>query len=154
CSNKQLRTDVLEDAVWKDVCALLNDPEKVAAEYRRRLDGKGRKAGPKSGESLAKLVQGVKRGIARLIDAYGEGLLEKEEFEPRIRSARERLARLQADAQKQAEAEAREQELRLVIGQLQEFAERVRSGLAEADWATRREIIRALVRRVEMDQEE
>jgi site-specific DNA recombinase len=154
CANKQVRTDVLEEAVWKDVCVLLNDPEKVAAEYRRRLDNKTNKAEAKREESLGKLVQRVKRGIARLIDAYGEGLLDKEEFEPRIRAAKERLARLQAEAQAQAEAEAQERELRLVIGHLREFAERVRSGLKEADWSTRREIIRALVRRVEVDSEE
>jgi site-specific DNA recombinase len=154
CTNKHVRTDVLEEAVWKDVCALLNDPEKVAAEYRRRLSGKDNKGDAKSIDSLAKLIQKVKRGIARLIDAYGEGLLNKEEFEPRIRGARERLARLQADAQAQADAAAEEQELRLVIGQLQEFAERVQSGLHEADWFTRREIIRALVKRVEVEKEE
>jgi site-specific DNA recombinase len=154
CTNKQLRTDVLEEAVWRDVCTLLTDPEKVTAEYRRRLSGKGMKESSRSGDTLAKLMQRVKRGIARLIDAYGEGLLDKEEFEPRIRAAKERLARLQAEAQAQAEAAAQEQELRLVIGQFQEFAERVRSGLQEADWSRRREVVRALVKRVMVDKEE
>ena len=36
-------------------------------------------------------IQQVKRAIARLIDGYGEGVLEKNEFEPRIRGAKERL---------------------------------------------------------------
>jgi site-specific DNA recombinase len=154
CWNKQVRTEVLEEAVWKDVCALLNDPTKVAQEYERRLAGKGRRAGARRGESLAKLLQKVKRGIARLIDAYEEGLLDKGEFEPRIRSAKERLSKLEAEAQAQADAEAQEQELRLVIGHLQEFAERVQDGLEKADWSTQREIIRALVKRVEVDREE
>jgi site-specific DNA recombinase len=153
CHNKQVRTDVLEEAVWKDVCALLNDPAKVAQEYQRRLKGKSGR-GRQRGDSLTKLIQKVKRGIARLIDAYGEGLLDKGEFEPRIRSAKERLAKLEAEAKAQADADAQEQELRLVIGHLQEFAERVRSGLTEADWSARREILRALVKRVEVDQEE
>ena len=154
CWNKQVRTDLLEEAVWKDVCALLNDPEKIAVEYQRRLNGKGGRCAAKAKESLAKLLQKVKRGIARLIDAYEEGLLDKREFEPRIRAAKERLSQLQAEAQAQAEEESQEQELRLVIGHMQEFAKRVHSGLAEADWSTRREIIRALVKRVEVDKEE
>jgi site-specific DNA recombinase len=154
CWNKQVRTDVLEEAVWTDVCALLKNPAKVADEYQRRLRDKGKRPGPRSGESLTKVIQKVKRGIARLIDAYGEGLLDKGEFEPRIRGAKERLAKLETEAQVHADAEAQEQELRLVIGQLQEFAERVQNGLAEADWSTRREIIRALVKRVEVDKEE
>ncbi len=154
CGNKQVRTDLLEAAVWQDVCALLNDPEKVAQEYQRRRTGKAGGAGAKSKDARTKLIQKVKRGIARLIDAYAEGLLEKKEFEPRVRGAKERLSKLEAEAKAEAEEEAQEQELRLVIGHLQEFAERVRSGLAEADWSTRREIIRALVKRVEVDQEE
>ena len=100
------------------------------------------------------LIQKVKRGIARLIDAYGEGLVDKEEFEPRVRAFRERLSRLEAEARQQQELEAQERELRLVIGRLQEFAERVKAGLEEADWSTRRQIIRALVKRVEVGAEE
>ena len=41
-----------------------------------------------------------------------------------------------------------------MIGQLEEFARRVSEGLREPDWLTRREIIRALVKQVEIDEEE
>ncbi len=41
-----------------------------------------------------------------------------------------------------------------VLGRLDEFAARIKTGLHEADWLTRREIIRALVKRVEIDQEQ
>jgi len=34
---------------------------------------------------------------------------------------------------------------------LKEFAGKVKEGLQEADWMTRREVIRALVRQVEID---
>jgi site-specific DNA recombinase len=34
---------------------------------------------------------------------------------------------------------------------LQEFTQRIGEGLVEASWQTRREIIRALVKRVEVD---
>ena len=154
CWNKQLRTDLLEEAVWKDVCTLLSDPEKVAQEYQRRRQGKKGGAAGKSHEAVTKLIQKVKRGIARLIDAYQEGLLDKKEFEPRIQQAKERLTKLQAEAEAQAAEEAQEHELRLVIGHLEEFAERVRAGLTESDWSMRREIVRTLVKRVEVDKEE
>jgi site-specific DNA recombinase len=153
CSNKQVRTDLLDEAVWPDVCALLKAPERVALEHRRRSEGGDRKRDVRRAEALEQLIRKVRRGIARLIDAYGEGLLEKEEFEPRIRTARERLARLEAEARERADADAEEQELRLVIGQFGDFAERVGAGLQEADWATRRGIVRALVSRVEVDGE-
>jgi hypothetical protein len=31
-ANKQVRTDLLEEAVWNDVCALLREPERVEQE--------------------------------------------------------------------------------------------------------------------------
>jgi site-specific DNA recombinase len=103
---------------------------------------------------MAKLIKQVKRSISRLIDAYEEGLLEKSEFEPRISAARERLLRLEDERGRKAEEESRESELRLVIGQLEEFARRVSEGLREPDWTTRQEIIRALVKQVEIDEGE
>ena len=37
-----------------------------------------------------------------MIDAYGDGLLEKSEFEPRVLAARERLAKLESECQRRA----------------------------------------------------
>ena len=89
-----------------------------------------------------------------MIDAYGDGLLERSEFEPRVLAARERLAKLEGECQRRAGEEDQEAELRLVIGRLEEFARRVSEGLQEPDWETRREIIRALVKKVEVDEQE
>src|SRR5262249_40048439 len=92
--------------------------------------------------------------IARLIDAYSEGLLEKEEFEPKIRQLKERLARLEAEERDVGQGEAQRAELRLVIGQLGDFCQRVNQGLEVAGWCTRRDIIRALVKQIEVSNEQ
>jgi site-specific DNA recombinase len=154
CPNRQVKVAALDAAVWDDVCQLLRDPGRVEEEYRRRATGSGEQGGAAQREQLNSRINKVKKGIGRLIDAYGEGLLEKEEFEPRIRGTRERLAALEREAQVLAEAESSAQELRLVLGRLEEFAARLKSGLAEADWQTRRDIIRALVKRIEVGQDE
>ena len=150
CHNKQVRTDLLEEAVWQDVCSLLENPQRIEREYQRRLKRDTR--GSQIDDGLPARIQKVKRGIARLVDAYEEGLLEKSDFEPRLRRSRERLTKLEAEAKKQAESESQRAELQLVIGHLQEFADRIKSGLHDADWLTRREILRALVKRVEVDE--
>jgi len=150
CHNKQVRTDVLDEAVWCDVCSLLEDPGRIEREYQRRLKQKPGDSG--SDSHLQARIQKVKCGIARLVDAYENGLLERSDFEPRIRRSRDRLAALETEAKKQAEEESQRVELRLVIGQLQEFVDRIKSGLRDADWSTKREIIRALVKRVEIDE--
>ncbi|MFZ5828920.1 MAG: recombinase family protein, partial [Planctomycetota bacterium] len=152
CQNKQVRTDLLDEAVWQDVCLLLKNPQRIEQEYERRLKRTTR--GTQADEHLRSRIQKLKRGIARLVDAYEEGLLEKSEFEPRIRRSRERLIQLEADAQKQADEEAQRAELQLAINHLQGFANRVKEGLHDADWLTRREIIRTLVKRVEVDEGE
>jgi site-specific DNA recombinase len=153
CWNKQIRTDMLDAAVWEDVRRLLSEPERVRKEYERRLQGS--ETGPNQEvQHLGKMVSNVKKMISRLIDAYGDGLLDKSEFEPRISAARERLAKLEAEYRQRIGEAAQEAELRLVIGQLEEFARRVSQGLQEPDWDTRREVVRALVKQVEIDEQE
>lgn len=85
---------------------------------------------------------------------YAEGLIDKAEFEPRIARMRERLKQIEAQAQQITDEVSLERELTLILGHLDEFAARIKTGLHEADWLTRREIIRALVKRVEIDQEQ
>lgn len=152
CWNKQVRTDLLEAAVWEDVCAILRNPDRVRQEYERRLNEQPSNQAVET-EQLSTMIQKVKRGIARLIDAYEDGLLTKAEFEPRLRNTKQRLAKLEAEFQAAADQTATERELRLVIGQFEDFAQRVREGLHQGDWTTRREIIRALVKRIEIGPE-
>jgi site-specific DNA recombinase len=153
CRTKAIRTERLDAAVWDDVSSLLSEPGRVREEYRRRLE-RPREGEAREVEQLTKLMNQVKRSISRLIDAYGDGLLDKSEFEPRIVAARERLSKLEEEHKQRADEEHTEAELSLVIGQLEEFARQVSDGLQGSDWLTRREIIRALVKRVEIDDQE
>ena len=64
CQNTQVRTDLLDLAVWQEVCTLLAHPERLAEEYRRRLQPEtGTKRTPLATieEQIAKLRQGVAR---------------------------------------------------------------------------------------------
>jgi len=149
CSNKQCRTDLIDHAVWQDVCSFLSDPDRVRREFEGRLQGRHKKSG-RPVDQLARLISGVRRGITRLIDAYQGGFLEREEFEPRIHAAKERLAKLESEAKALAGREAELLELQRTIDHLQSFAARIQHGLEHADWNTRREILRALIRKVEI----
>jgi site-specific DNA recombinase len=153
CSNRMVRSDLLDAAVWSDVCSLLSDPARVEAEYERRLDESHSGSSWEYGQ-MNMQRQTLKRGIARLIDAYEEGLLEKQEFEPRIGRSKERLRRLEEEAEKLKAAEAQQVELRLVLGHLEAFRDRLQQGLSNADWTTRRNILCALIKQVEIDQKE
>jgi site-specific DNA recombinase len=152
CQNRQVRTDMLEVAVWEDVRSLLSEPERIEQEYRRRLNDHASRHS-QANSDLSAMIQRVQRGIARLIDAYEDGLVERAEFEPRIKTAKDRLARFQSEAKDRDQQEAQAGELRLVIGQLREFADKLKAGLQQTDWESRREIIRAMVKRVEINKE-
>ena len=151
CGNRELRMDSLDQAVWGEVGRLLQEPHRVEQEYRQRLQ-------PPSGAgdvgAIQTQVQKLRRGSARLIDAYTDGLLEKADFESRLSRLRERIQHLEQEARHLQDVQQDEQELRLLVGRFDHFAQQVRAGLDQADWTTRRDIIRALVKRVEIDLEE
>src|SRR5262249_52770572 len=99
-------------------------------------------------------ISKVRQGVARLIDSYAESLIDKSEFEPRITRLRQRLARLEEQRQALAEEAALQGELQLLIGRLEDFAAKLHDGLEAADWASQRDLIRALVKRVEVARNE
>lgn len=154
CANTQIRTDLVELAVWQEVCQLLQDPHRLEQEYHRRGHARPRGAKWETPESLRAQVTKLQRGMARLIDGYAEGLIEKGEFEPRIKRMKQRVIVLEDQLQQLADEAVRQRELRLLIGQLEEFVAKVQRNLATANWEMKREIIRALVRRVEIDKQE
>lgn len=140
--------DQTDAVVWQEVCRLLEEPERLAQEYRRRLQAPQK---PHEPEGLDAQMGKLRRGIARLIDSYAEGFIDKQEFEPRVTRMRERLHHLEEQLQHLKEEAAGEEELRAILERLETFEARVNAGLHEADFQTRRDIIRALVKRVEID---
>ena len=65
CSNAQVRTDLLDLSVWQEVCGLLEEPERLEQDYRRRL------APPKKDEhgSVDAQLGKLRQGLERLIDS-------------------------------------------------------------------------------------
>lgn len=154
CRNRSVRSDKLEQAVWQQVQAVLDDPHRVAAEHERRSvaarEGKGRE----DLDALDRQIARLRRGLDRLIDSYAEEIIDPGEFKPRVNALKQRLAWLQSERETAAMAHEAERGLELVIGRLDEFAARVRAGLNQLDWHGQRDTIRTLVRRIEIDHEQ
>jgi site-specific DNA recombinase len=128
---------------------LLAHPERLAEEYRRRLQPETHIKRPSLATVEGQMRQ-VRQGIARVIDRYAESLLDKHEFEPRITRLRQRLARLEEQRQALADEAALHGALQLIIGRLEACAAKLHDGLEAADWASQRDRIRALGKRVEV----
>ncbi|MCI0642689.1 MAG: recombinase family protein [Gemmataceae bacterium] len=151
CTNASLNGRI-EQAVWSDLCVLLQDPERLRREFEERLH---RPAHDKA--EVTRLEQALvqhKRRIARLIDAYENGWLDKAEFEPRVRTAKERLTRDETALQEHQRDSIDAEELRLVIGQFDAFAAQMTANLEQADFATKRKLLRLLIKRVEVTEQE
>jgi site-specific DNA recombinase len=149
-----VRTDLVEVAVWDEVGRLLEHPPRLEEEYRRRQHAPRRGSQGETPGSLRAQSNKLRQGIARLIESYAEGVLAKEEVEPRIVRMKQRVTSLEDRLQQLADDATQQHDLRLIISQLEDFVAKVRGGLATADWLTRRELIRALVRRVEIDKQQ
>jgi len=152
CSNSQVRTDRLDGAVWQQVELLLQDPGRLAMEYQRRLhQAQSGDAGRTDIAAVEAQMAKLRRGIGRLIDSYAEGLIDKPDFEPRITGLRQRFAGLEQRRRALLDEAALETTLSLIIGRLEDFAGRLCDTLSAIDWHQRRELIRLLVKRVEVD---
>jgi site-specific DNA recombinase len=153
CSNPTVRGDRLEQMVWGQVRALLEEPSRVADEYRRRLGQASDGAGPEQMVRLNRQMTALRRGIDRLIDGYQDGFIEKTEFEPRIAGLKRRMSQLQEQKEAAVEAANAGRELSLVISRLEDFSAKVSQGLDHLDWHGMRQIIHTVVRRIEVDRD-
>ena len=142
-----------EQAVWSEVGRLLAEPSRLADEYQRRLEAVRARPGEADGSLIDQQIAKLRQGIARLIDGYAEGYLDQAEAEPRIRRFKERLQALEVRAEQLRTQAQQHVNLRLVIGRLEEFSTKVTTGLEQLDWAGRRELIRTLIKRVEIGQD-
>jgi site-specific DNA recombinase len=152
--NTQVRTDRLEEAVWQQVCRLLEDPTRLTQEYERRLQAVQSPPEQADLTLVERQLSKLRQGITRLIDGYTEGYIDKGEFEPRIRRFKERLQTLEARAKQLYDDSQQQAQLQLIIGRLEEFSAKVKAGLDRLDWHGRRDMIRTLVKRVEIDREQ
>jgi len=152
CTNKSLNGALLEESVWSDVRSLLQEPNRMQREFERRLQRPSAETWDESHaiDSIGKL----KRRVARLIDAYENGWLDKNDFEPRIRRAKDRLAGEEAALEEHRRHHMNDDELRLLIGHFEMFAERIAGGLNDADLETKRKLMRLLIHRIEVDADE
>src|SRR4051812_1569940 len=150
CANPQVRTDRLDEAVWREVERVLQDPSWIAAEYERRLD-QARDPTTVNLAGLEAQIAKLRRGMGRLIDGYAEGLIDKADFEPRVAGLRQRIKSWDEQATTLRDEVAQRAALSLVVGRLQDFVRQVRDRMSAVDWSLQRDLIRVLVKRVEID---
>jgi site-specific DNA recombinase len=148
CSNTQIQGNILEMTVWSETTKLLMDPQRVELEHQDRnkngalLDNL---------ETLRSQKAKLEHAVERLIDSFAEGLIEKDQFASRLTRTKNRIADLDTRIKTYAGDLDQREHLRLATNRLRELAATVGPELGSADWQRRREIIRTVVRRIDID---
>jgi site-specific DNA recombinase len=154
CNSKQIGGDTLEIAVWEEVKNLLENPDRILNEYQRRISELGKSPLDKNRDYLEKEGNKLKRGISRLIDSYSQEYIDNDEFEPRIKEMKKRLKIIEDKNKEMKDQKNLEIELSSVISNLEDFSSCIEQGLENLEWHAKRDIIRTLVKRIEIDQED
>jgi len=155
CDNKQVRTQRLDDVVWRQVLDAIKNPKRLKKEYENRLtkmEGDARELFDTT--ALRKQKVQLEKGKSRLIDSYASTIIDKDDFEPKMKNLKIRLSQIDEQIEKSVNTESAQYELFLVIDRLEGFSKKVGVTLDIVDFNTKREIIRALVKRVEIYKEE
>ena len=133
---------------------MLKDPQKIYNEYKRRLVKIDKSPVDSTVTSLEKQRRKLEKGISLLIDSYTQQYITKDEFEPRIKVVREKLINIQEEEKKLREKKNLAREIEVVISNLENFINRIITNLDDLDWIGRRDIIRKVIKRIEMSDEE
>jgi site-specific DNA recombinase len=149
CPARHTPADQLDALVWRDLCALLAEPEPVAAAVARAHGGAwlpqellARR------ETLRRSQAHLHQQIERLTDAYLRAVIPLDEYERRRRDLEQRVQAL-AGQEDQLRCDAtRQQQLAGMAASLETFRARVRGGLAGASFEQRRQLVLLLVDRV------
>jgi site-specific DNA recombinase len=149
CSNKQVQGKFLETAVWNEVCELLTNPQKLEKEYLARNKVE---ASFGNVEALKSQRAKLQHALERLIDSFTEGLIEKDQFTSRIDRTKRRIADLDAKIREDVGDVDRRENLRAAANRIRELATALGPEMASANHR-RREIIRTLVQRIDIDLE-
>jgi site-specific DNA recombinase len=150
CSNTQIRGASLETEIWAYASKILRNPGILDQEDK---DSDQRNVPRANTGSLTAQLQKLRHGMERLIDSLAEGVIDKDQFTARMVRTKTRIAELETKVGAQVTHEGWRAHVRSLISRLADLSSHLRSQLHAPGWATKREIIRALVQRIEIGPE-
>jgi site-specific DNA recombinase len=149
CAARQARIEDIDEPVWAQVLALLENPELIKAEIERRL-ATLRAEHPASHrrEGLQRDLTRAQNALRRMIDGYQEQLITLEELRARMPELRKRDATLRAELDA-LDTELHDAETYLKLTEtLEAFRARLSTNAEKLTTEQRQDIVRLVVREV------
>jgi site-specific DNA recombinase len=137
----------VEIAIWEYVRRVVENPGILDQEDDNTDERNSRK---ENIDGLKLQLQKLRHGMERLIDSLAEGVIDRDQFTARMDRTKIRLADIEAKLGAQETGEERQAHIRSLMSRLGELSNHIKSQLRDPDWATKREIIRAVVQRIEI----
>lgn len=149
CPARHTPAGQLDKLVWDDLCALLAEPELLAAAVAR---AHGEAWMPQEllarRETLRRGQAHLRQQLERLTDAYLRAVIPLDEYERRRRDLEQRVQALAGQEEQLRSDAARQQQLAGIAASLEAFRGRVQAGLAQASFEQRRQLVLLLIDRV------
>ncbi|MDI6894853.1 MAG: recombinase family protein [Bacillota bacterium] len=152
CPSKAVRADVLEGIVWEDICEFVRNPGALLGEVEARLSQEpaAREERARELENLARSLARCGEERARLINIYRKGLIDEAELERELGALAREASALEERKAALLAAEYRAEEIRTQALNARTVLEQLRDKLEAADPAAKRELVQALVEKIEV----
>lgn len=154
CNSQPIRQDYLDAVVWEQIIKLLEDPEIVRSEIRRRIK-KINNTSPikKRKETLEKEIIRVNKSMEKLLDAYQEDLLQLDELRSRMPALRKREAALKSELNSIDSAASDQHAILRVADNIDNFLFQLRKTADTMEVLERQKVLRLVVKEVLIDDE-
>jgi site-specific DNA recombinase len=155
CPSRYAPADQLDEVVWKDLCEVLSHPESITDALQRAHGGQWLPQELKvRQENLRQGRVALERQLERLTEAYLGEVIPLAEYQRRRQDLERRDAALEAQERQLRAQSHQHMKLAGILGSVENFCERVRSGLANATFEQRRKLVELLIDRVIVTDEE
>ncbi|WP_343288996.1 zinc ribbon domain-containing protein [Wolbachia endosymbiont of Encarsia formosa] len=148
CNSKSIQVDILEEAVWEEVKMVLKEPEAMTKEYQLRLV---KHESTEAKDEIEKRANKIEQGIERLAYVYARGHITKEKYDLEVESMAKELKGIRDQREEMVDEKRLQRELDFITSSVESFSSEVELELNQADWETKLDIIRKLVQRIEVD---
>ncbi len=138
----------LDELVWKEVVALLKKPATLKKHYpnlRNRISPRSIGGSP---EKLDQKIAEVQKQIKRTNNLFIRGILDQTSHDTKYGELNEKFKRLKNQRERAAAEHMGEEEAEELLRSFAAFAKAIKSRLGTADFATRRNIVEQIVKRV------
>jgi site-specific DNA recombinase len=149
CPSRCLRAQVLDDLVWADLCSLLSQPTWLTQAFTRAQTGAWLPQELQARQdNLRKADLTLAHQLDRLTQAYLENILSLDEYRRRHADLQAQRDAIHDQALQLHTRAERQLELGDCVRHLEDFCQRVQTGLQDATFDQRRQLVELLIDRV------